>query len=329
MVPDRARFAGRHRARGVGDTIGSMTSSPESADRTEDAHGNDPGGAEKPPASLENLAPEPPHPDGGRGTPMPPELRDRYGGDLVIPIGVGRATLIANFVATIDGVVALGSGDLAGGGPISGNFEPDRFVMALLRAIADVLVVGAGTIAGTSSHQWTAAHLEPRHATAFGEWRAQLGLAPQPTVVIATGSGDVRLGRRGLDEPDVLVVFATTTRGAGRLARAHLPAHARVEVVGAGDRLTPSELMTFLASLGAGVTLTEGGPHLLGDLVAADAVDELFLTVAPQIVGAGESRLRLVEGLALEPAHARWHDLVSVKRSGSHLFLRYRRSRGE
>lgn len=257
---------------------------------------------------------------------MPRELRSRYGGALLVPLHADRPTLIVNFVSTIDGVVALGAGQQAGGGPISGFFEPDRFVMALLRAVADVILVGAGTISGTSSHQWTAAHLQPAHAPAIARWRRAMGLAPQATAVIVTGSGEVRLGKRGHDDPSVPIVFATTPSGARRLRRTGLPAHVSVETIGSGSRLSPADIATLISKLGARVILSEGGPHLFGDLVAADAVDELFLTVSPQIVGRGdEKRLGLVEGVALSVADARWHELASVKRSGDHLFLRYRR----
>lgn len=261
-----------------------------------------------------------------RGRPMPRELRARYGGGLEVPIHAGRPTVIVNFVSSIDGIVALGPGAAAGGGPISGFFEPDRFVMALLRAVADVLLVGAGTIEGTSSHQWTGAHLAPGHAPAIARWRRTMGLAQQPTVVLVTGSGNVRLGKGGLDDPTVPVVFATTPRGAARLRRAGLPDHARIDTVSSGSRVSPDDLAAYLPTLGPGVILCEGGPHLMGDLIAADRVDELFLTVAPQILGRkGVGRLGLVEGATLAPADARWQELASVKRSEDHLFLRYRR----
>ena len=108
---------------------------------------------------------------------MPDALRSAYGGPLAIPLRADRATILMNFVSTLDGIVALGPGEQAGGGVISGHNEADRFVMALLRAVADVVVMGAGTIAGGSSHQWTAEHLHPASAPAFREWRAALGLA--------------------------------------------------------------------------------------------------------------------------------------------------------
>jgi riboflavin biosynthesis pyrimidine reductase len=259
-----------------------------------------------------------------RGSPMPVDLVARYGGPLEIPIAADRPTLLVNFVATLDGVVALGPGEERGGGVISGFFEPDRFVMALLRAIADVVLMGAGTIAGTSSTNWTAEHLQPDHAAAFARWRRDLGLAPHPTTVIVTGSGDVPLGRRGVDEPTLPVIFATTAAGARRLADAELPPHVQIEVVGAGSTISPSELSTYLARLGGQVVLCEGGPHLLGDLVAADVAEELFLTIAPQVIGHAKGRLALVEGIGLAPEEARWHELVSIKRAEDHLFLRYR-----
>jgi riboflavin biosynthesis pyrimidine reductase len=259
---------------------------------------------------------------------MPAILRDRYGGPLEVPLHADRPTLLVNFVTTLDGVVALGAGEEPGGGVISGFFEPDRFVMALLRAVADVLFVGAGTIAGTSSQQWTAEHLEPDLAAAFRRWRRTLGLAEEPTTVIVTGSGDVRLGRRGVEDPSIPVIFATTQQGAAVLSGRELPPHAGVEVLGSGTSLSPTDLASFLERFRDQVVLSEGGPHLFGDLIQGDLADELYLTVAPQIIGRPGpeiGRLGLVEGVGLLPETARWFELVSVKRASDHLFLRYRR----
>ncbi len=261
-----------------------------------------------------------------RGQPMPEVLSARYGGPLEIPSRPGRPTLLVNFVATIDGIVALGPGEAPGGGVISGFFEPDRFVMALLRAVSDVLLVGARTIAGSSSNNWTAEHLQPDLGPAFQQWRRDLGLAPHPTTVIVTGSGDVRLGRRGVDDPELPVVFATTPAGSRRLRERDLPPHVAVEVVGSGDRVRPEELAAFIARYRDQVVLSEGGPHIMGELVAADVVEEIFLTVAPQVIGRDGDRLGLVEGVGLAPDDARWHALASVKRASDHLFLRYRRA---
>ena len=72
---------------------------------------------------------------------------------------------------------------------------------------------------------------------------------------------------------------------------------------------------------------------MLGDFLAEELLDELFLTLAPQIAGRGASKPRpgLVEGHRFAPEHPLWGQLLSVKRRESHLFLRYafRASRAE
>lgn len=265
--------------------------------------------------------------DETRGGSMPERLERGYGGKLLIPLRPDRPTVVANFVSTLDGVVALGGGD-TGGGPISGFHEPDRFVMALLRAAADVVVVGAGTLRGSTRQRWIAEHLQPSLAPEFADWRRAMGLAAHPTTIIVSSSGDLPLDHPGLNEPDVPVVIATTASGAGRLHERGVNRGVLVESVSAGGPLSGSDLLGVISRLGARVALVEGGPHLLAELVAADLLDELFLTISPQIVGRGHDhgdRLGLVEGIAL-PAAARWQMLVSVRRSEHHLFLRHRRA---
>jgi riboflavin biosynthesis pyrimidine reductase len=279
-------------------------------------------------ASLETLwsGPETTPSGSTRGRPMPDELRARYGGPIEIPVRPDRPTVLVNFVSSLDGIAALGPGDQQGGGVISGFFEPDRFVMSVLRSVADVILMGAGTIAGSSSTDWTPEHLQPALAPAIERWRGDLGLAPHPTTVIVT-TGDIRLGRRGVDDPDLPIVFLTTAAGADELRRREFPAHVAIEVAGSGERVSAVAIRSFLDRYRGQLVLCEGGPHLLGDLVETDAVDELFLTVSPQVLGRDEGRLGLVEGVALPADQARWQELVSIKRAGDHVFLRYRRRR--
>jgi riboflavin biosynthesis pyrimidine reductase len=260
-----------------------------------------------------------------RGEGMPVELARRYGGRLAVTLRSDRPTVAANFVSTLDGIVAFG-GDLTGGGLVSGFHEPDRFVMGLLRALADVVLVGAGTLRGSTDHRWTAAHVHPASAVATAAWRRAMGLAPQPTTVIATASGDIPFGHPGLNDARVPVVIATTPSGASRLRRASLGRNVSIEAIGGGTPLSGDDVTALGARLGARLIVCEGGPHVLGELVSSDVLDELFLTLAPQVVGRGDPRrIGLVEGIALSPDDARWHELVSVRRSTDHLFLRYRR----
>jgi riboflavin biosynthesis pyrimidine reductase len=263
-----------------------------------------------------------------RGSGMPPDLERRYGGLLTIPLRSDRPTVMANFVSTIDGIVALGTGELSGGGPISGFHEPDRFVMGLLRALADVVVIGAGTLRGSDAHRWTPAHVHPASAASFAAWREAMGLPPAPTTVIVTAGGDIPTDHPGLADPAIPVVVATTPAGASRLGRSDVGGHVAVRTVETRDALAAHDVLRLATEDGARVVLTEGGPHLLGSFVDADLLDELFLTVSPQLVGrGGQERLGLVEGLSVAPEAGRWQHLVSIRRSTDHLFLRYRRTR--
>jgi riboflavin biosynthesis pyrimidine reductase len=264
--------------------------------------------------------------DDVRGRGMPDELARRYDGELLVPLHPDRPTVLANFASTLDGIVAYGTGELAGGGLISGGHEPDRFVMGLLRTLADVVVVGAGTVRGSSAHRWTPGHVHPASAPLFQAWRGSMGLAANPTTVIVTGSGDIPLGHAGINDTAIPVVIATTPRGAERLRGEPLSDHVTVEAVGSGECLTGEDILSVATIREAGVVLTEGGPHLLGELLGADILDELFLTLAPQLAGrAADGRLGLVEGVAFAPADARWERLESIRRSTDHLFLRYAR----
>ena len=284
-------------------------------------------GTEPPRPPLQRLwESETPSGDPVRGHDMPPELARRYGGELLIPLVPDRPTVLANFVSSIDGVVASGDGDLAGGGLISGNHEPDRFVMGLLRSVADVVVVGAGTLRGSSVHRWTPQHVHPASGPLFRAWRDSMGLAANPTTVVVTASGEIPPAHAALNDPDIPVVIATTPKGAHRMRRIGLGDHVTVETTASRGPLTGNDILSIAAVRDARVALTEGGPHLLGELVAADVLDELFLTLAPQLIGrSAEGRRGLVEGVAMAPDDRRWQHLESVRRSTDHLFLRYRR----
>ena len=86
--------------------------------------------------------------------------------------------------------------------------------------------------------------------------------------------------------------------------------------------------MELVAERSGGLLLCEGGPTLLGELARAGLVDELFLTVAPQLAGRDDAhrRLGLVEGFAATPEEAPKLELHSLRRAREHLFLRYRRA---
>ena len=262
-----------------------------------------------------------------RGGPLPPSLAGRFPGELSIALATERPTIVANFVSTLDGVVALDPSEPnAGGGEISGFSDADRFMMALLRALADVVVVGAGTVRVGRRHVWTAAHVQPALAEAFAAWRSGLGLTPQPTTIVVTASGNLDPSHAGLNAPDVPVIVATTRAGADGLARLPLPPNVRVASLGDEARVPVGALLQLIRETGARLALCEGGPHLFGEFLRGGLVDELFLTIAPQLAGRDDAihRLALVEGTSFGEGHGRWASLASIRRAGDDLFLRYR-----
>ncbi|MGD0861151.1 MAG: dihydrofolate reductase family protein [Candidatus Limnocylindrales bacterium] len=264
---------------------------------------------------------------GARGGPLPPALATRFPGELAVPLVPERPTVIANFVSSVDGVVALGPSEpAAGGGEISGFSDADRFMMALLRGLADVVVVGAGTVRVGNRHEWTARKVQPALAGVVVAWRAELRLSAQPTTIVVTASGNLDPAHPGLSAPDVPVIVATTPAGAGRLGSRPLPANITVEAVGSEDRVPAGAILELIQRTGARLALCEGGPHLFGELLRARLIDELFLTMAPQIIGRNSSarRLALVEGTNFGGGRGRWAKLLEVRHAGDDLFLRYR-----
>lgn len=208
---------------------------------------------------------------------MPDVIEAAYDGAL----GFDAPCVYANFVASLDGVVALGPEYPDSGSAISGHEAADRFVMGLLRALADVVVIGAGTLRAAPGHRWTPSHVWPRLEGEFAKLRRHLGRNPEPELVVVTARGDLPNGHPAL-EAGALV--ATTSAGARHL-HDRLPASSGVMVVGDGAFLAIDDVLAAIHSRGHKLVLTEGGPSLLGQLVRDSLLDELFLTVSPLLAG--------------------------------------------
>lgn len=258
-----------------------------------------------------------------RGGALPTELATRYAGDLAVPLRTHRPTIVANFVSTLDGVVAFDPGGPGGGRAVSGDFEPDRFLMGLLRATADAVLVGAGTVRAGHTHSWTPERVHPPSAEAFAAWRRSLGLAPAPTAVLVTRSGVLDADGTWQPRGDQPVIVVTTEQGAARLR--HGPPGIEVVTLGSEGRVPIPALVELLAARDFRVVVSEAGPTVFGELVAAGAVDELFLTLAPRIAGRNPQAMRpgLVSGIAFGSSLPPGGRLQGVMRSGDHLFLRY------
>jgi len=262
-------------------------------------------------------------------------LRELYDGDLHFDTSsAARPFVIANFVSTLDGVVSYGMKGKSGGSVISGSDPADRFIMGLLRASADAIIVGARTLQAVSPESlWTPESTYPDAKRFYAEYRANALHKPEyPLLVVVTGSGRLELERAIFHTPAMRAVVITTSAGSDELTRRGAATLGSVEIHAldsSSGSIAPQAILDLLQSrFGVKTLLHEGGPTLFGQFLAAEAIDELFLTLSPQIAGrkAEANRPALVEGVAFVPGSAPWFQRVSVKQKAAHLYLRYRRS---
>ena len=192
-------------------------------------------------------------------------------------------TVRANMISTLDGA-ATGADSRSG----SINGPADLRVFTVLRALADVVLVGAGTVRAEG-------YRAPRTPPDLLPGRQDRGQSEHPALAVVTTSGDLPQALLR-DDPAPWVFTTGEARHLGRLRNELPPERLRVHD-------SSVDLALVVAALGAeglpGV-LTEGGPRLLGTLLDGDLVDELCLTTSPRIVGGGAARV--VDGVAwLEP----------------------------
>ena len=261
----------------------------------------------------------------GANLPLPPTLASLYG-RLAFPAHPGQPYIIGNFVTTLDGVVSLNDSDQSGGGEISGFNQQDRMVMGLLRAVADAIIVGAGTFRSARQHLWTAEYIYPPLADEYQHLRSRMGKSGPPLNVIVTASGAIDMALPVFQSGEVPVLIVTTQEGAQRIREHALPRLVQVEAVQQAGAISARLVLEAVSSARqSNLILVEGGPQLMGDFFAERHLDGLFLTLAPQVAGRDSSSERpgLIAGKRFAPEHPVWGTLVGVKRGGSHLFLRY------
>ena len=259
-----------------------------------------------------------------------------YDGDLHFCTSpADRPSVIANFVSTLDGVVSYEIKGQAGGSTISGSDPADRFIIGLLRASADAVIVGARTVHDVSPKGlWTPEYTYPDAKHLYTEYRVNVLHKPEyPLVVIVSGSGRLELERAIFRTPGVHTVVITTSAGRDVLAREGATKLSSVQVYAldaSSGTIAPQSILRLLyLQLGVRMLLHEGGPTLFGQFLAAQAVDELFMTLSPQIAGRRADTIRpaLVQGVEFMPDCAPWFELLSVKQRAEHMYLRYGRTR--
>lgn len=219
----------------------------------------------------------------------------------------GRPWVLANMVSGLDGSTAID-------GRVGALSSPtDRQLFVDLRSVADVVLVGAETV---RRERYGPVVLSPERR----RQRADRGRPTLPRLAVVSRSLgfdlDAQLFRPGPDGSPPIVV---TCEASSSDARARLSELAEVIVAGA-DRVEPLLALQALAEAGHQVVLCEGGPSLLGELLAEGVVDELCLTLAP-IVGGDPLPVAVMPPTASTADFCLGH----VLEADGNLFLRYER----
>jgi riboflavin biosynthesis pyrimidine reductase len=216
-------------------------------------------------------------------------------------------TLRVNFVTSADGAVTVNGKSAGLGGP------GDKMIFDSLRTVCDALVVAAGTV---RAENYDALRLD----ASGREWRRAHGLTEFPLMVVLSGSLDLDPAQLVFsDAPIRPLVF--THAGAPADRRRRLASVAEIVTVG-DSSVDLAAMVRELHERGATQLLCEGGPHLFGGLIVADLVDELCLSVSPQLVGGGAGRIA-----AGPQSPPRALSLRAILADRDMLFLRYARSR--
>lgn len=195
--------------------------------------------------------------------------------------------LRANFIASVDGGATAGGSSGAMGGP------GDRQIFNLLRELADVIVVGAGTV---RIENYSGAHL----GVAERQGRQARGQSEVPRIAIVTKSGHLDRDMAVFTRTEVPPLVLTCTAAADQTRRL-LGDVCEVLDCSGGDpgAVDEATLLQALAARGMRRVLTEGGPTLLGTFVQRDLLDELCLTIAPYLVGGLARRIATGPGQLL------------------------------
>ena len=212
-----------------------------------------------------------------------------------------------NMIASLDGATAFAGLT----GPLSDSC--DQSLLLCLRGYADVVLVGAGTV--------RAERYGPVRFTSAqrAERRARCGTVALPPIAVVTRSG--RLPASLFAEPDQRPLVITTAEAArhrsylGRRADLLIAGDTEVDVEDAIDRLRARGYRRILC---------EGGPILLDELIAADLVDEMCLTISPTLAGSKPAHHPGAPAIRAQP---RRMELCHALTVDDYLYLRYRRPR--
>lgn len=206
--------------------------------------------------------------------------------------GVVTPFVRCNMISTLDGAISLQGRSGSLGGPA------DRRVFRVLRALSDVVLVGAGT---ARTERYGPARLDDE----LRARRVSEGRPPVPPIAVVTRSGDLDWSSPFFTDAEVRpIVFVPNDVFSGVRARGEGVA----DVVATGEeRVDPRLAVDHLGRSGYRSVLLEGGPALNADVVHAGLLDELCLTISPQLVAGAGARVlagpELPRPLGLEVVH--------------------------
>lgn len=212
-----------------------------------------------------------------------------------------RPFVAANMVTTLDGRAAVEGGSTGLGGPT------DSKLLLGLRTRFDAVLIGAGTLRAEGYGPII-------RDQAIRDLREAEGKEPCPITVVLTRSGDLPFECDLFTEGIGRVVIVTD--GTGELPPTTTP----IEVVRPDGGDSVATAIRHLHGEGVRSILCEGGPDVLGQLIDAKLLDELFLTLTPIVTGEADAP-RVVEGMSEGP---REFELVDVLTADDDLFTRYR-----
>ncbi|NGO41065.1 pyrimidine reductase family protein [Streptomyces ureilyticus] len=217
--------------------------------------------------------------------------------------------LRANMVSTLDGAAQHEGLSL----PISS--ATDRRIFGTLRGLADVVLVGAETVRQEG-------YRPARAREGFATLREAAGHGPAPAIAVVSASLDLDFSLPLFTSPLVPTLLLTGAAAAPDRVATVEKAGVQVVIAGDGMGVDPARAVRALAGLGHTRLLTEGGPRLLGQLMAAGVLDELCLTISPMLT-AGDAQ-RIAGGPSV--AVPKRFELVSLLEEAGFLFSRYRRT---
>jgi riboflavin biosynthesis pyrimidine reductase len=268
-----------------------------------------------------------------RGEPSPAEdaAYGSYGWLGFPPPPAERPWVFTNFVQSLDGIVSFQGKDSTTA-DLSRSKE-DRWVMDLLRAHADAVLLGVNTLVEEAGqHPSGRGFLYRIQDEKLRALRQRLRPGRERNIFV-TGAASLDLGAyRVFDGEHVDAMIITTDVGAKRLAEKHAHPHVPVIIAGEGKAVDlPRALAILRREWKIEYLLCEGGPTLNGYMQRAGMVDEMFLTTSPVMVGQrnpereGPRPNTFTGAPGFTKDDAAWWRWMSCRKAGDHMFNRYRK----